>query len=279
MTSCEILPERVSDLLGPFRELLGQLSIPRQIPQINVALGDDADGFVIRHLGPLAEDDLIALRAFEKGKNIRFYLQPGGPASIRPLDDKNPLELEYALPEFDLQFLFHPGEFTQVNPEINRLMVSETVRLLDPRPGDKVLDLFCGVGNFSLPIASRGAFVLGLEGNRTQVDYACRNAERNDLSHLTRFETENLEIFSPERAEGFDKMVIDPPRSGALEVVKHLPKGGPARILYIACGPKSFARDAAVLVQEKGYAFKAARLIDMFPQTEHMETMGLFEKE
>ncbi len=278
MTSCEILPERVSNLLSPLRELIGRLSIPRQIPQINVALGDDVDGFVIRHLGCFSELDLTTLQQFEKQHSIRIYLQPAGPSSIQPLDPQNSLELEYTLPEFGLGFLFHPGEFTQVNPEINRLMVSEAMRMLDPRPGETVLDLFCGVGNFSLPIAARGASVMGLEGNRTQVDYALRNAERNSLSHLTRFETENLETFSAERAEGFDKMVIDPPRSGALAVVQNLPADGPRKILYIACGPQSFARDAAILMREKGYTFKSCRLIDMFPQTAHMEVMSLFEK-
>jgi len=277
MTSCDILPEAVSGLIPLLRQLIGWLSIPRSIPQINVVAGDGTLGLVLRHLEPFSEVDLNILTVFEKQQGVRFFLQPKGPASIHPLDPANPLELEYTLPEFDLTFKFHPGEFTQVNPEVNRLMVSEAVRLLDPLPGDRIADLFCGIGNFSLTLAARGAFVTGMEGNPTQVEYARRNAETNGLSPKTHFIQEDLEHFTAEQGRDFDKMVFDPPRSGAQAIVKTLSDSKPGRILYVSCNPVTFARDAKILVEEKGYAFKMCRLIDMFPQTSHAETMGLFE--
>jgi 23S rRNA (uracil1939-C5)-methyltransferase len=279
MESCHILPERVSKLIGPFRELIGWLSIPKAIPQIDVVLGDFLDGFVIRHLQPFTDVDLATLKIFEKQREIRFFLQPGGPGTLHPLDPENSLDLEYALEEFDLTLKFHPAEFTQVNPEVNRLMVGEAVRLLNPCPGERIADLFCGIGNFSLPLARRGAFVVGMESNPVQVRYAIRNAELNGLQALTYFAQQNLEKFSEEDGKDFDKMVLDPPRSGAEQVVSSFKEGGPQRIIYVSCNSETLARDADILVNQKGYILKSCRLVDMFPQTSHMESLSLFTRQ
>jgi len=281
MESCEILPYKVSTLLPAFRELIGKLSLYNRIPQIHVAHADGSCGFVLRHLDVFTDEDLGHLSAFEKEQGIQFYLQPKGPDSIHPLNPATPLTREYLLAGQDLTFNFSPGEFTQINSEINEKMVNLVVDLLEPKSGETIGDLFCGIGNLSLPIAKKGARVIGWEGSETQVRTARENAERNKLDHLTEFETVDLYEFGEERSQAissWDKLVLDPPRSGAEKIIQGLSETNPGRIVYVSCNPKTLARDAQMLVQNKGYQFRAAGLIDMFPHTSHLETIALFNK-
>jgi len=225
-----------------------------------------------------------ALRAFATQYGIQFWLQSAGPDSAEPFFPTDAPPLYYSLPEFGVQIHFRPTDFTQVNHAVNRILVRHAMNLLDPRPGEHIADLFCGLGNFSLPIASRGAHVLGVEGNAELVRRAEDNARKNGLAARARFQVANLfeaESCAPFGANdggGFDKLLIDPPRDGAVEVVKALGESGPRRIVYVSCDPATLARDAEVLVQVKGYRLAAAGVINMFPHTSHVESMALFEK-
>lgn len=281
MQSCEVLPDRVSDLIGPLRELLAQVSIKARIPQIEVALGEACLVLLIRNLDPLNEADAALLTAFAQRHAIHLYLQPHGPKSIHPLFPKEPAALWFGLPEFDLVMPFSPTEFTQVNPAMNRVLVRRAVDLLAPKAGERILDLFCGLGNFSLPLARRGAQVHGIEGESSLVARAAGNAQVNGLSDKTSFEQRDL--FKVDSAimnslGTFDKWLIDPPRDGALAVVKSLAPHSPQRIVYISCNPATLARDAAVLVHTHGYALSAAGIMNMFPHTSHVESIALFER-
>lgn len=281
MASCEILPARISALIDPLRELVGKLSIRERLPQIEVALGQDVDVLVIRNLEALTPQDEELIRAFAEHHTIQFYLQPKGPDTARPFHPLDALELNYTIPEFGIVMPFQPTEFTQVNPPINRMLVRRALALLDPQPGERIADLFCGLGNFTLPIARSGAQVLGVEGSEALVKRARANAERNGLAHLATFRTANLfETDEASLAElgHFDRMLIDPPRDGAVEVVKSLGASGPRRIVYVSCNPATLARDAAVLTHTQGYALRAAGVVNMFPHTAHVESIALFEK-
>jgi len=280
MRSCEILPRRISDLLLPLRGLIAGLSNPARLPQIELAVGEAVTVLVLRILDPLSAADADALRSFAARHAIQFWLQPAGPDSAQPLDPADASPLYYALPEFGVQIRFRPTDFTQVNHAVNRILVRRALALLDPRPGERIADLFCGLGNFSLPIASRGAAVLGVDGSAELVWRAEANARDNGLAARARFETANL--FDAENCAafgtGFDKLLIDPPRDGAVEVVKALRENGPRRIVYVSCDPATLARDAEVLVHVKGYRLAAAGVINMFPHTSHVESIALFEK-
>ena len=214
---------------------------------------------------------------------LQIWLQPKGPDTARPFHPLDAPKLAYSLPEFGLTMPFKPTEFTQVNHGVNRMLVRRAVRMLAPGPGDKVADFFCGLGNFTLPIARRGAEVLGVEGSAGLVARALENARLNGLDGRTRYQVMNLFEMAPEilAALGrFDKWLVDPPRDGAVELVKSLPEdgSGPSRIVYVSCSPATLARDAAVLVHAKGYALKAAGVANMFPHTAHVESIALFEK-
>ncbi len=253
------------------------------LPQIEVSLGEDVDVLVLRILEPLIPQDEALLKAFADQHHIQFFLQPGGPATAYPFYPKNAPELNYTLPEFDVVMPFHPTEFTQVNPSMNRVLVRRALNLLDPQPGERIADLFCGLGNFSLPIARRGAHVVGFEGSTGMVRRAGENSKRNGLAHNTRFiETNLFEIDEAwmQKQGYFDKMLIDPPREGALAAVTSLAKEEirPRRIVYVSCNPATLARDASVLVHRNGYLLKAAGVINMFPHTAHVESIALFEK-
>src|SRR5690606_15297826 len=187
MRTCYVLPAHVAELLVPLRDLIGSLSIPDRIPQIEVAVGDAVTAFVLRHLEPLTDDDLAQLEAFASRHAIQWWLQPKGPDSIHPLNESSQLELSYALPEWGLRMPFLPTDFTQVNHAVNRVMVSRAVALLDPQPGERVADMFCGLGNFTLPLAKRGAEVLGVEGSEALTSRAMEAAERHDVAEQTRF--------------------------------------------------------------------------------------------
>jgi 23S rRNA (uracil1939-C5)-methyltransferase len=284
MASCEVLPRRISDLIRPLRSLVAGLSMPTRLPQIELAVGDEVTVLVLRILDPLDASDEDALRGFAMQNRIQFWLQRAGPDSAAPFSPTDSAPLYYSLPEFGVQLHFRPTDFTQVNHAVNRILVRHAMNLLDPRPGERVADLFCGLGNFSLPIASRGAQVVGVEGNAELVRRAEDYARRNGLAGRARFRVADLfkapgcAGFSAGDDGGFDKLLIDPPRDGAVEVVKALGEDGPRRIVYVSCDPATLARDAAVLAQVKGYRLAAAGVINMFPHTSHVESIALFER-
>lgn len=273
---CLVLPAHVSALIPRLRELVGQLSIRERLPQIEVAVGDEAVVLVLRHLLPLNDDDQALLRKFADAAEVQVWLQPRGPDSAALFHPRPAPELYYALPEFGVRISFLPTEFTQVNHAVNRLLVSRAVRLLDPQPGERIGDLFCGLGNFSLPIATRGAQVIGLEGSKALVVRARANALANGLT--VQFEAANL--FEPNLAPygAFDKLLLDPPREGAIELAKALPEAWPRRIVYVSCDAATLARDAGVLVNTQGFRLAAAGVINMFPHTAHVESIALFER-
>ena len=284
MRSCEVLPLKISDLLPKMRELIGALTIRDRVPQIELAVGDGAHAahvLVLRILEALAPQDEAALRAFGAEHGVRFFLQPGGPGTAAALDPDGPV-LAYTLPEFDLTFPYSPTEFTQVNPSINRVLVRRAIALADPRPGERIGDFFCGIGNFTLPLARLCGAAVGIEGNEALVARATENAAFNGLAGKTTFRAVNLFEATPESFEALgplDKILVDPPREGAIELVKSLPgDGAPKRVVYVSCNPATLARDASVLVHDHGYHLAAAGVVNMFPHTSHVESVALFTR-
>ncbi|RTZ71732.1 MAG: 23S rRNA (uracil(1939)-C(5))-methyltransferase RlmD, partial [Gammaproteobacteria bacterium] len=274
---CEVLHPKIGHALMDLSDLIGGLSRPGRIPQIEVAMDDERCVLIFRNLDPLGAEDEKRLRDFAREKDFIIYLQPGGPETVTPLDE--PADLRYRLPGFDLELRFEPGDFTQVNSDINRQMVARAVEMLDPRQDERVLDLFCGIGNFTLPLATRAGEVVGVEGAAELVARARENARRNGLENV-RFHVANLyeELQEPWLKERFHKVLLDPPRSGAQEVLGHLPRMGVERILYVSCYPGTLARDAGELVHRHGYRLLSAGVMDMFPHTAHVESIALFEK-
>ena len=282
MDSCAILPPAVSALIVPLRALVMGLSLRERLPQVEVAVGEDVTVLVLRVLEPPTAEDLAALRDFAEKWSVQLWLQPGGPGTAVPFHPPQAPRLCYRLPEFGVEMPFGPTEFTQVNGAVNRALVGRAVRLLDPRPHERVLDLFCGLGNFTLPLARSGAQVTGVEGSAALVTRAQENAAHNGLSGNTRFLVANLFEVTPAQMAGWgpvDKMLIDPPRDGAVEVVKSLGTLRPARIVYVSCSPATLARDAQILVHQQGYVLRAAGVANMFPHTAHVESLALFERE
>lgn len=275
MRECHVLPREISNLILPLRSLVEALSIRARLPQIEIAVGDNGAVLVIRHLDPLDANDASLIRSFAEKHAISIWLQPAGPDSAHPFHPSEG-ELYYELPEFGLRFAFRPTDFTQVNHGINRVLVSRAVRLLDPQPGERVADLFCGLGNFSLPLATRGAQVIGFEGSSDLVERARQNAALNRLA--VQFEVMNLVQPNLDPYAPFEKLLIDPPREGAVEIVKALPAAWPRRIVYVSCDPATLARDAGVLVHAKGFRLTAAGVVNMFPHTAHVESIALFER-
>jgi len=288
MTSCAVLPPKISALLPELRTLVGALTLRDRLPQIEVAVGDVAPGssaveavhaLVLRILAPLSSEDEALLAAFAQRHGVQFYLQTGGPETVTPFPPGGP-DLRYELPEFGLVFPYSPTEFTQVNPAINRVLVRRAIALLDPKPGERIVDFFCGLGNFTLPIARRGADATGIEGSAALV----RRAEQNAALNAARVTFRAMDLFaasadSLEALQPFAKALVDPPREGAIALAKALPpQGGPRRIVYVSCNPATLARDAAVLVHERGYTLAAAGVINMFPHTAHVESVALFER-
>jgi 23S rRNA (uracil1939-C5)-methyltransferase len=281
MTTCPVLPPRISALLPKLRTLVGALSIRDRLPQIELAIGDGEAGeaLILRHLAPLTADDEQVVIDFAKLHGVHIYLQSSGPASIQPFYPPQST-LSYALPDFSVRFEFEPSDFTQVNGAINRVLVRRAVGLLDPLPGDKVADFFCGLGNFTLPIARRGADVVGVEGSAALVRRAEMNAALNELSERARFVVGNLFEATEQSVAALgplDKVLIDPPREGAMELVKSLPPRI-SRIVYVSCNAATLARDAEVLVGAKGFVLRAAGIANMFPHTAHVESVALFER-
>ena len=281
MASCEVLTPDVSALIGPLRELIVQLSNADRIPQIEIAVGEHVTVLVFRLLEPWTEADAVMVRAFADQHRVQVWEQKKGPDTARSFWPEIAPELSYSLPEFGLVMPFKPTEFTQVNTAINRALVGRALGLLQPRAGERIADLFCGLGNFTLPIATSGAEVLGIEGSKELVDRARENALRNRLSNA-HFAVDNLFEMTPEKFAAlghFDKLLIDPPRSGAIEVVKSLPDmGGPQRIVYVSCDPATLARDAEVICHVKGYRLEGAGVANMFPHTAHVESIALFTR-
>ncbi|EGW54869.1 23S rRNA (uracil(1939)-C(5))-methyltransferase RlmD [Candidatus Endoriftia persephonae] len=276
---CHILHPRVGQLLPQLSQLIEGLSVKRQVPQIEMAMGDETLVLIFRILESLNEADRQALAQFGAEHQIEIYIQEGGLDTIQPLSGI-PADLNYRLPDFDLSLDFLPIDFTQVNTGINRQMVSRVVEMLDPGANERVLDLFCGLGNFTLPLARRAGEVVGVEGDAGLVTRGRANAERNGIDNVDYFTANLYEPLEQEPwlLQRFDKALLDPPRSGAQEVLEHLPKLGVERIVYVSCYPGTLARDAGILCHQHGYRLVSAGVMDMFPHTAHVESIALFEK-
>ncbi len=281
MQTCMVLPPHVAALLMPMRELFGALSISERMPQVEVAVGEHCTALVLRILEPLTPADEQLLREFADRHDVVFYLQPKGPDTVYRFYPLPGPRLSYSLPEFGVELDFRPTDFTQVNHAVNRVLVRRALGLLDPQPGERIADMFCGLGNFTLPIARSGAQVVGVEGSAGLVQRGRESALANGLADRVDFGVANLFECTEESLAAlgrFDKMLIDPPREGAIELVKALGEDAPRRIVYVSCNPATLARDAAVLVSLKGYRFVAAGAVNMFPHTAHVESIAVFER-
>ncbi len=281
MHRCEVLAPPVDGLIDALSELIAKLSIRARLPQIEIAVAENATAMVFRVLDAPSETDTEHLRGFGAMNDCRIYLQPGGLDSlqlIQPVKIDEPLY--YTLPEFDIRIDFEPIDFVQVNGDINRRMVDFALQQLDPGKQDRVLDLYCGIGNFSLPLARRAGTVLGIEGEKSLVARAAENAAGNDLENVD-FRVADLSRIDGSEAwikAGWDRLLLDPARSGAAEVVARMPLLNPERIVYVSCHPGTLARDAGILVHEHGYRLESAGIIDMFPHTAHVESIAVFRR-
>ena len=282
METCEVLPAKIAALILPLSDLIMNMDLRDRLPQIELACGAEVTVLVVRNLEPILEQDALRLKQFAEVHGIQFWLQSKGPETAEPFWPLDVPPLYYSIPEFDLKLHFFPTEFTQVNHAVNRALVKRAVTLLAPQPGERIADLFCGLGNFSLAIARCGVDVIGLEGAPQLVRRATDNARVNGLSDSAQFIAANLfaaETDQTLRALGkFDKLLIDPPRDGAVEVVRAIEAPYPRSIVYVSCSPATLARDAGVLVHTKGYKLKSAGVINMFPHTGHVESIALFEQ-
>ena len=277
VTDCEVLSDPFGRLVMPLRELVGSLDARARIPQIEIAAGDDAAALVIRHLDPLSEHDLAAIASFAAVHGIGIWLQPGGADSARQFAGP-PSAIRYALADGTIRLDFSPLDFVQINAEVNDALVRRVVSMLSPVAGESVLDAYCGLGNFSLPLAARGALVTGLEAAGAMVERAQANAAGNSLSaafHLA--DLGDVAVVQEWLRRGWDKLLVDPPRTGAEVVVEHIPLARPSRIVYVSCNPDTLARDAAKLVRSYGYRLRRTGLVDMFPHTSHVESVTEFE--
>ncbi|MEP7280818.1 MAG: 23S rRNA (uracil(1939)-C(5))-methyltransferase RlmD [Rubrivivax sp.] len=288
MTQCPVLLPAVGNLLPALRELIFDMDARDRLPQIELAAGDETVALVLRHLEPLSAADRARLTAFGHTHRVQWWLQPKGPDTVQPLhaDDA---ELAYALPEFELRMPFRPTDFTQVNPWINRVLVARGVELLAPRADESVIDWFCGLGNFTLPLARRSGRVRGFEGSPVLVARAQANAAANGLAQRASFEARNLFELTADELVALgvaQRWLVDPPREGAFALAKakaELVQGGadwtpPTRIVYVSCNPATLARDAGLLVHQAGYRCTHAGVVNMFPHTAHVESMAVFER-
>jgi 23S rRNA (uracil1939-C5)-methyltransferase len=279
IAQCEVLHPAVGTRIGAIGALIESLDAKREIPQIEIAAGDDLVALIFRHLKPLSEHDTQSLTAFAEAHGLAIYLQPGGLDSVAPLW---PLDarLSFRLPAYDVELEFRPLDFVQVNAGMNRRMIDHALQLLDPQPADRVLDLFCGLGNFTLPLARRARQVTGVEGDAGLVRRAQENAQRNKVENATFY---SADLAADQRAApwakaGCDLLLLDPPRSGAAEILEYLPRKEVRRVVYVSCHPGSLARDAATLVHRHGFELRSAGVMDMFPHTAHVESIALFER-
>ena len=282
---CVVLDPRIGERILALRECLGGLEAFRRIPQVEVACGDEDAAMVFRNMDDLSAADTRALSEFGQAHNLHIYLQPKGPETVYRIwpqqgPEQGPERLNYRLEAFDLDMAFHPMDFTQVNAGLNASMVERAVDWLDVQPGERVLDLFCGLGNFTLPLARKAGQVVGIEGDESMVVRGRENAERNQLANVAFHGADLQADFTHQEwaGEGFDKILIDPPRSGAQEVCEYLTAFGARRIVYVSCNPATLARDAGVMVRN-GYRLLRAGVMDMFPHTTHVESMALFERQ
>lgn len=278
LSRCDVLHPSIGLRLNELRLLVQGLSAARAIPQLEIAVGDEESAIVIRHLMPLSPEDEVLLKGFSARTGIAVYLQAGGPETVVRLWPPGDPMLSYTLPgQVEIGFL--PLDFTQVNAEINRALVERVLVLLEPLASEGVLDLFCGLGNFTLPLARHAGFVAGVEGERTLVERGRANAAANGIMNVEFLacdladETGELPI----AADAYDKVLLDPPRTGASRILRRLPLGAVKRPAYVSCNPATLARDSAVLVREKGLRFVAAGVLDMFPHTSHVESIAVFE--
>jgi 23S rRNA (uracil1939-C5)-methyltransferase len=282
MQHCEILPPKIARLLPLLGQMNESLSVRDQLPQIELAVGEHVDVLVLRIMQHLTTSDEEIIKRFADEHQVQFWLQTKGPDTVVPFYPLDAHALSYSMPEYGITMPYSPIDFTQVNSTLNRLMVSRAMHLLSPQAGERIADFFCGLGNFTLPIARSGAQAVGVEGSVTLVKRAAHNAAYNDLSANASFSAMNLFEMKEEtlaKLGHFDKWLIDPPRDGAMELVKSIGEDGPWRIVYVSCNPATLARDADILVNIKGYTIKAAGVMNMFPHTSHVESIALFEKQ
>ena len=281
MHRCEVLRQPLDGLIDPLADLIASLSIRSRLPQIEIAVADNAIELVFRVLDPPTAEDLSKFRRFGEEQGLQIALQPGGLDSINVIyPDGPPARLHYELPEFDLCIEFESTDFVQVNAAVNRRMVATAIELLMLEDGHRVLDLYCGIGNFTLPMARCAAEVVGVEGERRQVQRARDNARRNEVDNVEFVCADLLAITGQEPwlKRGCDRLLLDPARSGAQEIVRHIGALDPGRVVYVSCHPGTLARDAGQLVHDGGYRLTAAGIIDMFPHTAHVESIAVFEK-
>ncbi|MDY7538047.1 23S rRNA (uracil(1939)-C(5))-methyltransferase RlmD [Undibacterium sp. RTI2.1] len=286
METCEILPPHVSAMLMPLRDLISSLSIIEALPQIELAIGEDVTAMVLRIMEALTAEDEVKLKAFADQYQVQWWLQTKGPETATPFYPEQS-ELHYLLPEFGIKMPFKPTDFTQVNHHINRVLVERALRLLDVQKDERIADLFCGLGNFTLPIATLAKEVVGIEGSSTLTERAMENARANGLEATTSFGTRNLfEVTAQDFVAlgKFDRFLVDPPRDGAMAVCQALidlgslaPELKPKRIVYVSCSPSTLARDAGMLVNQAGYRLSFAGVVNMFPHTSHVESMAVFD--
>jgi 23S rRNA (uracil1939-C5)-methyltransferase len=276
---CEVLHPAVGERIEAIAALVASLEARRSIPQIEVAAGDDLVALIFRHLQPLSESDRAALGAFAREHALAVFLQPGGPDSIAALWPED-ARLSFDLPAYDLQIEFQPLDFIQVNGGMNRRMIDHALALLEPQPGERILDLFCGLGNFTLPLARRGAAAVGVEGDAALVRRAEANARHNNVDNVA-FHAADLaadQRGAPWAQADYARILLDPPRSGAAAVLDYLPRRSVRRVVYVSCHPGSLARDAGILVERHGFELTAAGVMDMFPHTAHVESIAVFER-
>jgi 23S rRNA (uracil1939-C5)-methyltransferase len=277
---CHVLAPPMDRLVEPLSVLCTQLSIRDRVPQIEVAVADNAVALVVRILEPLTDQDRELLLNFAAERQVDLYVQPGGYETVTPLSP-SPAALEYRLPQFDLALSFLATDFVQVNARLNELMIARAIELLEPQSTDRVLDLFCGLGNFSLPLARRCVQVTGIEGDEALVARARENARRNGIGNAEFFAANLMgQDFAdaPWALKKYDRVLLDPPRAGAREVLPTVSKSGAHTIVYVSCHPGSLARDAGILVHEYGFKLEAAGVMDMFPHTAHVESIALFTR-
>ena len=281
MQRCEVLAAPIDGMLADLSDMIGRMSIKARLPQIEVAVAENAIALVFRVLDPPTDADLELFRQFGEAHTLRIYLQTGGLDSVALFyPDSVDEDLCYTLPEFDIRVDFEPVDFVQVNSDINQRMVHFAIEQLQAGPDDRVLDLFCGIGNFSLPLARTAGTVLGVEGEASLTERASMNAGRNGLDNVS-FRVADLSKIDGSEGwvkEGWNRMLLDPARSGAAEVVTRMHLFGPDRIVYVSCHPGTLARDAGTLVHEQGYRLESAGIIDMFPHTAHVESIAVFTK-
>jgi 23S rRNA (uracil1939-C5)-methyltransferase len=279
MQECHVLDQRIASRLGELSELIQSMDARENIPQLEVSCGDHNCALVFRHMQSLGDADLAKLRAFSAATSIAVLLQPSGPSSIHCLEPAS-LEQEFNLPDFGLRLVFGPSDFIQVNAEMNRKMIQRAMELLQPGKQDRVLDLFCGLGNFTLPIASHAGEVVGIEGDPELVRKAGENASRNQVHNATFHVADLAEdpASAPWLKLHYHKVLVDPPRSGAEFILPHIAASGADRVVYVSCHPASLARDAGILVHQFGFRLLGAGVMDMFPHTSHVESIAVFER-